>query len=123
LRELHLPGGRAALTRLAAAWEVADSAGAPLADVLDRLDADLAALRRRRTRARAETAAASATVRMLALLPLLGLGLGYALGADPLEVLLHSAGGAGSALVALALQATGLLWAERLASPPERRPP
>jgi tight adherence protein B len=123
LREIEVPGGRDALTRLAACWEVADSSGAPLADVLDRLDAELAALRRRRARMRAETAAAAATVRMLAVLPLLGMGLGYALGADPLDTLLHSAVGNASALVALALQVSGLLWAERLAAPPERHPP
>jgi tight adherence protein B len=84
--------------------------------VLDRLDVDLAALRRRRARRRAEIAAASTTVRMLALLPLLGIGLGYTLGADPLDTLLHSAVGSASALLALGLQVAGLLWAERLAS-------
>ncbi|MDQ1675640.1 MAG: tight adherence protein [Actinomycetota bacterium] len=123
LRATDLPGGKDALMRLAAAWEVADSVGAPLADVLDRLDTELGSLRRRRARMRAETAAASATSRMLALLPLLGLGLGYALGADPLHTLLHSAVGSVSALLALGLQVAGLLWAEHLTSASERVTP
>jgi tight adherence protein B len=123
LRGVSLPGTGEALERLAAAWQVSDSSGAPLADVLERLDADLAARRRRRVSAAAELGTATATVRLLALLPLLGLGLGYALGADPVHVLLHTGVGAVCAVTALALQVVGLWWAERIMTPSARRAP
>jgi tight adherence protein B len=102
------------LSKLAAAWQVADRSGAPLADVLDRLDAELGAAGRLRDRTEAHTAAASATVRLLAGLPVLGIGIGYALGGDPMTILLHTAPGMVCALVALTLQVTGLAWAERI---------
>jgi tight adherence protein B len=123
LRRVRLPGAGAGtprsaaeggLAKLAAAWQVADHSGAPLADVLDRLDAELGAARRLRERSEAHTAAATATVRLLATLPLLGIGIGYALGGDPVTVLFHSAAGMVCAVVALLLQVTGLLWADRL---------
>jgi tight adherence protein B len=115
LRAVSVPGAGPGLARLAAAWWVADLSGAPLADVLDRLDADLGAARRRRDSADAHTAATVATVRLLSVLPLLGLGVGYALGSDPVHVLFHTGVGMACACVALALQVTGLLWAERIA--------
>ncbi|HEV7826156.1 MAG TPA: hypothetical protein VGP02_14730 [Mycobacteriales bacterium] len=109
------PGAAAdGLTKLAAAWQVAEQSGAPLADVLDRLDAELGAAGRLRDRTEAHTAAASATVRLLAVLPVLGIGIGYALGGDPMRILFHTATGTVCAVVALALQVTGVLWAERI---------
>ena len=53
---------------------------------------------------------------MLAALPLGGIGLGYAIGADPLDVLLRTPLGAGCAMVAVVLQCAGFLWAQRLIS-------
>lgn len=123
LRRVRLPGTADGLTRLAAAWQVSDSSGAPLADVLERVDADLGARRRHRARIIAELATATVTVRLLAMLPLLGLGLGHALGADPVHVLLHTRIGAVCALTALALQVVGLLWADRITTAPARRAP
>lgn len=105
------------LRRLAAAWAVADSGGAPLASVLDRLEADVAARRRAEQRATAETAAARSTSRLLAGLPLVGLALGHALGADPVAVLLHTPVGAVCTVVALVLQLAGLTWTARLSRP------
>ncbi len=78
---------------LAACFEVCETSGAPVAQVLERLAAtleaeqDAAALR--------ETALAGprATVRLLNWLPFLGLGLGILMGVDPFAVLLGGPGG------------------------------
>jgi tight adherence protein B len=120
LRSAPVPGGKVGMARLAAAWHVADTSGAPLSEVLDRLEADLTSLRHRRDLVDAQTTAATTTVRMLAVLPVLGLGLGYTLGGDPLGFLLHTAAGSVCALLALALQVAGLLWGEHIAAAPIR---
>ncbi|WP_231605870.1 type II secretion system F family protein [Micromonospora sp. HK10] len=105
-------------TRLAslgrAAVRLADRTGAPLAELLERVEADARATDRGLAAADAQAAGARATAWLLAALPLGGIGLGYAIGVDPVDVLLHSAIGGGSALAAVALQIGGLLWAERL---------
>ena len=100
--------------RVAAATGLADRTGAPLADVLDRLDADLRAAERTRLAAHAQAAGARASALILAVLPVVGLGMGYAMGADPLEVLLRTRLGAACALAALGLQLGGLAWSARL---------
>lgn len=106
---------RAPITaRLATAWQLAADTGAPLADVLDRLDVELTDQERIRRRAVAQTAGSRATSVLLALLPLAGIGLGYSIGAHPLRVLLHTPVGAVCAVVTVALQVAGLLWSERL---------
>ncbi|MFI7426080.1 type II secretion system F family protein [Micromonospora sp. NPDC049836] len=105
-------------TRLAslgrAAVRLADRTGAPLAELLERVEADARATDRGLAAADAQAAGARATAWLLAALPLGGIGLGYAIGVDPVDVLLHSTLGGGSALTAVALQIGGLLWAERL---------
>ncbi len=101
--------------RLAAAYELAERVGAPLADVCERADGDLRAEYRAAAHAAAQAAGTRATAVLLAALPLAGLALGYGLGADPLDVLLHTPLGAGCALGALALQVGGLAWTDRLA--------
>ncbi len=107
---------RAAVTiRLASAWQLAARTGAPLAELLERLDTELADREKVRRRALAQTAGATATAVLLALLPAAGLGLGYAIGADPLRVLLHTGIGAACAVVTLVLQVAGVLWTARLA--------
>ncbi|HEX6498800.1 MAG TPA: hypothetical protein VF054_07175 [Micromonosporaceae bacterium] len=101
--------------RLRAALRVADSLGAPLADVCDRLDGDLRAMRRAAALARAHAAGAQATTLLLAALPVAGIALGYSIGADPLKVLLHTTLGAACLAAAMALHLAGLYWSERLA--------
>lgn len=102
------------LADVAAAWRVADRAGAPVADVLDhvvealRADHDLA------REVRAECSSARATARLLAVLPLLGLGLGSGLGGDPVHVLTGTLPGVLCLAAGCALAATGLAWVERL---------
>ncbi|MEV5631844.1 hypothetical protein [Micromonospora tulbaghiae] len=112
------PGRVARLAR--AAGRLADQTGAPLADLLERIEADARAADRGLAAADAQAAGARATAWLLAALPLGGIGLGYGIGVDPVAVLLHTPVGAGSAVAAVALQVGGLLWAERLGVTPGR---
>ncbi|MGC5017138.1 hypothetical protein [Micromonospora sp. DT47] len=105
------------LTR--AAVRLADRTGAPLAELLERIEADARALDRGLAAAAAQAAGARATALLLAALPLGGIGLGYGIGADPVRVLLHTPVGAASAVTAMGLQIAGLLWAERLGRVPD----
>lgn len=102
----------AALTR--AAFHLAERTGAPLADLLERVEADARAMDRALAAAAAQAAGARATAWLLAGLPLGGIALGYGIGVDPLAVLLHTPIGAGCAIAAIVLQFAGLAWADRL---------
>ncbi|GAB3067768.1 type II secretion system F family protein [Micromonospora schwarzwaldensis] len=116
-----LDDGAGRIARLArAAVRLADRTGAPLADLLERIEADARAADRGLAAAAAQAAGARATAWLLAALPLGGIGLGYAIGVDPVAVLLHTPVGGGSALGAVVLQVGGLLWAERLGAGPGR---
>ncbi|MFC4148885.1 type II secretion system F family protein [Micromonospora mangrovi] len=113
--------GPVRVTALArAAVHLADRTGAPLAELLERVEADARAADRGLAAAAAQAAGARATAWLLAALPLGGIGLGYAIGADPVTVLLHTPIGGGSAVVAIGLQVAGLVWAERLGGTPGR---
>ncbi|MEU8259327.1 hypothetical protein AB0C02_01705 [Micromonospora sp. NPDC048999] len=103
-----------------AAVRLADRTGAPLAELLERVEADARAADRGLAAADAQAAGSRATAWLLAALPLGGIGLGYTIGVDPVAVLLHTTIGGGSALAAVALQIGGLLWAERLGAAPGR---
>ncbi|MEV0003269.1 hypothetical protein AB0H28_13410 [Micromonospora sp. NPDC050980] len=116
-----LDGGTGRLAGLCrAAVRLADRTGAPLADLLERIEADARAADRGLAAAAAQAAGARATAWLLAGLPLGGIGLGYAIGVDPVAVLLHTPVGGASALAAVVLQSGGLLWAERLGAGPGR---
>ncbi|MEU4473803.1 hypothetical protein [Micromonospora sp. NPDC023888] len=104
----------------AAAVRLADRTGAPLAELVERIEADARATDRGLAAAAAQAAGARATAWLLAALPAGGIGLGYAIGVDPVAVLLHSSVGGVCAVVAVALQVTGLLWTERLGATPGR---
>ncbi|GIJ26485.1 hypothetical protein Vqi01_16470 [Micromonospora qiuiae] len=101
-----------------AAVRLADRTGAPLAELVERIEADARSTDRGVAAAAAQAAGARATAWLLAALPLGGIGLGYGIGVDPLEVLLHTSIGGGCAVVAIALQVVGLLWADRLGAVP-----
>lgn len=103
--------------RVAAAVRLAEQTGAPLADVLERIEADARGTDRARAASAAQAAGATATAWLLAALPAGGIGLGYAIGTDPLGVLLHTPAGALCAFGALGLQLTGLGWARWLHRP------
>jgi tight adherence protein B len=104
------------VSRARAAVSLAAATGAPLADLLDRIEADARAVDRLRMAASAQDAGARATAWLLAILPLAGLALGRLIGADPVHVLLRTPIGAACALAAVALQVAGLAWAARLTS-------
>ncbi|MFE4173371.1 type II secretion system F family protein [Streptomyces sp. NPDC056909] len=106
--------GADGLVGLAACWRVAVDGGAGLAAGLDRLEAALRAERERREALRAQLTGAWSTVALLAVLPVVGLLLGWALGADPLRVLLHTPVGWGLLAVGGALEGAGLWWAVRI---------
>lgn len=112
----HRPGAGAVavVARLTSAVELAESTGAPLADVLDRLDAHLRAMDRARRATEAQAAGARASAALLAVLPVAGVGLGYVVGVDPARVLLHTPFGAACLAGAVVLQLAGLLWADRI---------
>jgi tight adherence protein B len=93
---------------------VAVDGGAGLAAGLDRLEGALRAERDQREGLRAQLAGAWATVVVLALLPVVGLAMGWALGADPLRVLLHTPTGLVCLAVGGLLEAAGLWWAARI---------
>lgn len=113
--------GRGRIAELTAAvWRLAEQTGAPAADLVERVEADARAADRARASAAAEAAGAQATALLLAALPVGGIALGYAIGADPLRVLLHTPIGAVCAVASVLLQCAGLLWADRLASGPAR---
>jgi tight adherence protein B len=101
--------------RVGAAIAVAEASGAPLADVLERLDTHLRAVDRARATAAAEAAGAHASAGLLAVLPVAGVALGAVIGVDPWRVLLRTPIGAGALLLAVGLQLGGLAWATRLA--------
>ena len=103
--------------RVTAATRLAEVTGAPLADLLDRIEADARSADQAGATAAAQSAGARTTAVLLACLPAAGIGLGYAIGADPLHVLLRTPVGAACALVALALQLGGVAWSARLARP------
>jgi tight adherence protein B len=102
--------------RMVAATALAQACGAPLADVLDRLDTHLRAVDRARAVADSQAAGARVSAGLLAAMPVAGVGLGVVVGVDAAEVLLHTQLGALAVGLALALQFGGLAWAARLAA-------
>ena len=100
--------------KVGAAVQLAEASGAPLADVLDRLDSHLRAVDRARALAAAQAAGARASAMLLAAMPVAGLGLGFVVGTDPLGVLLHSPLGGACLIAAVVLQLAGVAWSTRL---------
>lgn len=107
-------GGQSVAASVAAAWELAEDVGAPLADLLERLgtsvrqDADVDA------QSRASLAGPRATVRLLAVLPLVGVALGQLIGARPVHILLGTPAGRLSGVTGLCLAVLAHLWTRHL---------
>jgi tight adherence protein B len=119
LRRASREPGSEGLAFIAAGWEVASSAGAGLAGVLDQVAAGL----RSDEDARAEVVAClgpvRATAKLLAVLPVFGLALGSSMGARPVSFLLSTGAGLACLGAGLVLVSVGVLWVERLASSAE----
>ncbi|WP_380286201.1 type II secretion system F family protein [Kitasatospora purpeofusca] len=109
----ELPGGSGAAA-VAACWEVASTGGSGLAAGLDGVAEALRVERAFAEEIAAELAAPRTTIAVLAALPLAGLLLGAALGARPLEVLLHTPAGLACLVAGAALEALGLAWTARI---------
>jgi len=89
LRRLaELPGAER-LGSVVAAWSVAAAAGGRVAIVLERLSEAMESEDELRRELDAAMAGPRATMVLLALLPVLGLGLGQAVGASPVQLLVH----------------------------------
>ncbi|GLF96015.1 type II secretion system F family protein [Streptomyces yaizuensis] len=114
LREAARAPGADGLVGLAACWRVTVDGGAGLAAALDRLEAALRAERDQHEELRAQLAGARSTIGLLALLPAFALAMGWALGAEPLRVLLRTPAGLFCLAVGGALEAAGLWWAARI---------
>jgi hypothetical protein len=111
------PGAAGRTAELArAAVRLAERTGAPLADLVERIEADARAMDRGLASAEAQAAGARATAWLLAALPLGGIALGYGIGVDPVRILLHTPIGVVCGVGAIALQLTGLAWADRLSA-------
>jgi tight adherence protein B len=119
LRRASREPGAEGLAFIAAGWEVAGSAGAALAGVLERIAAGL----RSDEDARAEVVAClgpvRATAKLLAVLPLFGLALGSSMGARPVSFLVSTAAGVACLGAGLVLVSVGVVWVERLAASAE----
>lgn len=102
------------LRGLAACWEVCASTGSSLAAAVERLGEGLASDRAQRLLVESELAGPRASAALLAMLPLAGLALAAGLGAQPLQLLLHTPIGLACLAAGLALDAVGLLWTARL---------
>lgn len=104
-----------AVHRLQAAWVLCRRHGVPLADLVETVAEDLADADRADRRQAAELAGPRLSGYLLAGLPVVGLLLGTAMGADPVNVLLHSGIGQILLLCGAALTSAGLLWSARIA--------
>ncbi|MFB6889731.1 type II secretion system F family protein [Kitasatospora sp. NPDC056327] len=109
----ELPGGSGAAA-VAACWRTSSAGGAGLAAGLDGVAEALRTERALAEEIAAELAAPRTTVAVLAALPPAGLLLGTALGARPLEVLLHTPAGLGFLTVGAVLEGLGLVWTARI---------
>ena len=108
------------LVPVGVAWSVAARYGAPLADVLERVGADLDARDLQAGRVAALLAGPRASSALLTGMPALGLVLGSALGAKPLAFLFGTRAGQFALLGGVVLDAAGALWTGWLAARAQR---
>lgn len=105
-----------ALAPIAHAWRVAAVCGTPLAAVLARVAADLAAAQEQGDAVATALAGPRSSAGVLAGLPLLGILLGVALDAHPMRFLLAGPTGQTVLLVGVVLDLAGIAWTRRLAA-------
>jgi tight adherence protein B len=102
------------LDQVFAVWELADTGGVAVADVLDRLGDAIAEGLSDAEQLDAAMAGPRTTAWLLTGLPALGIGLGEAVGADPLRLLVHGSIGWGLCAGAAALDLAGWGWTRRI---------
>ncbi len=107
-------GDSEAVRGLAAAWEVATDAGAPLAETLHRFATSLRGLADNERDARTALAGPRATTRLILVLPLVGVLFGLALGFDTVGTLFTTVPGWCCLAFGLLLVGAAHLWSRRL---------
>lgn len=117
----ELPGGSGAAA-IAACWQVTSDSGTGLAASLDQVAEALRAERSLAEEIAGELTGPRTTIAMLAALPLVGMGLGAALGAKPVQILLHTPAGLACLLSGAVLEAVGLAWTSRVVQAAEDAP-
>lgn len=115
MRRVAEQGGAGGLRQLAAAWQLCERTGAPVAPAVLRVVDALRASQATERTVNSELASARATGRLLACLPLLGVVLGYVAGGDPIDFLVSNPVGNACLTVAVGLASLGLIWTEKLA--------
>lgn len=108
---------------LAACFDVAETSGCPLAEVLTRFAAQLEAESDAEAARQTALAGPKATVRLLTWLPAIGFGLGLLLGIDPVETMLGNPAGLVALAAGLTLTAAGRIWSSRLVRAAAALPP
>ncbi len=104
----------------AAAWDLAQTTGAPLAGLLDSVARTVRAERDDQAALEAALAGPRATARLLLALPVAGVGLGELVGAHPVGVLLTTAPGRACAVGGVVLLIAGRWWMRALVNAVER---
>jgi tight adherence protein B len=116
LRRLAEVPGATGLRDVAAAWVVAQGAGAGLSVALSQVAATAREAQGTRRLIVSELASAQATARLVAALPLVTLVMGAGIGGDPWGFLLRSPAGLACLAAGLTLAFLGLAWIERIAA-------
>jgi len=113
VRRSASPAGRA-WAGVAAAWQVATDAGAPLASTLREFARSLRAIAEIERDITTALAGPRATARLVMVLPVLGVFFGMVLGLNPLAVLFTTTAGLSCLAVGSALMAVAWWWNRRL---------
>lgn len=113
--------GAGGLRSLAAAWQLAERSGAPMAGAAERVATHLTQQAALRRSVAGELAPARATGKLLAGLPLVGIAMGFMVGGSPDEFLVANTIGRWLLAVAVTLACIGVLWTEWIADHVERR--
>ncbi|MGO1768796.1 MAG: type II secretion system F family protein [Microbacterium sp.] len=99
---------------VAAAWEIASTVGAPLAEALRGMATALRDAQETLDDVRVAMAEPTHTARLMSALPLIGIVIALALGFDVVGVFTGSAGGAACLVAGVGMILGGRLWAARL---------
>lgn len=114
LRSVAATPGAESLLPMAASWQLSMTAGAALAEALDRASAQARADMGVAAVVDGELSSARATARLLAVLPFLILAVGRGLGFDPWGFLLRSWPGLACLAVGVVLSLVGLRWLDQI---------